>query len=184
MERKEIHKKFWKILWDKEQELKKERDGMFINAWNFEANATGQVGEILVKNIIADYGYQVDFKTIHDEYDLVFKNKKIEIKTAKLGKNKTFQFNGINTKYNYDFLICIGIEYDVIDYLILSKDQFFYDHKTKNEYVRFYNGKKEKCKKLVCMNPKNETNKKLTLSISDLSPEIENLFNKLNELVK
>lgn len=60
--------------------------------------------------------------TIHDEYDIQMDNNiKLEVKTARKGNNDTFQFNGINPAYNYDYLICIGVCPNKILYRILGR---------------------------------------------------------------
>ena len=112
----------------------------------------------------------------------------IEIKTARKGKIKdTFQFNGINPKYNHNFIVFVGILEDNLLYRILSKSKIKYEHKNKKgrkKYVYIVNlGTIEK--QLVEMNPGNQTNYKLTLNKKELE-DINNIENdlKLNNILK
>jgi len=126
-------------------------------------------------------------KNIHDEYDILYKNNKIEIKTAKIGvKAKTFQFNGINPKYNYDLLIFLGIEPNAIKYRIVKKEQIYYDHnsKVRGDKIKYELNGKEKIKRLVSMNPGNDVNKKITLSTQELYDDIDNIFLNIEKLIK
>ncbi|BDQ27738.1 hypothetical protein ASB1_14140 [Helicobacter heilmannii] len=121
-------------------------------------------------------------EVIHDEYDLLSQGRKIEIKTARKGlRNNTFQFNGINPKYNYDYIILLGISAnDLLYYIIDKKQDHSYKHKERKDTIRI-NGKE---KQLVAMNPGNLANYKLTLSLKDLKPimgfaeELTKIFGK------
>ncbi|CRF48081.1 restriction endonuclease [Helicobacter heilmannii] len=121
-------------------------------------------------------------EVIHDEYDLLSQGRKIEIKTARKGlRNNTFQFNGINPKYNYDYIILLGISAnDLLYYIIDKKQDHSYKHKECKDTIRI-NGKE---KQLVAMNPGNLANYKLTLSLKDLKPimgfaeELTKIFGK------
>ena len=79
---------------------------------------------------------------IHDEFDLLSNGKKVEIKTARKGlNNNTFQFNGINPKYNYDYIILLGITTESVHYYIVDKRQdYHYNHTLRKEYIKV-NGK-------------------------------------------
>lgn len=179
MERNEIYELFKNLIYEKWKIIEKEKNGYFALAWGFEANAIGQVGETFVKNIFNHNCCNVDLKSIHDEYDIMINNKKIEIKTAKVGSNKSFQFNGINPKYNYDLIICIGIELNSIKYRLFKSDQIYYDHKKRSNLIRYLVKDKNVEKKLTSMNPGNEVNKKLTLSTNHMYDDIENMFDKI-----
>ncbi len=92
-------------------------------------------------------------------------NKTIEVKTARKGRtNNTFQFNGINPKYNYDYLLCIGICEEQVLYRIFHKTAIKYIHSERKYYMQEDNFKKQ----LVQMNPENMVNYKLTLNIRDM----------------
>jgi len=113
---------------------------------------------------------------IHDEYDILSNNKKIEIKTARKGiKNDTFQFNGINPNYNYSFIILIGITSNDVFYNIVPKSRYI--HKGRKHIVDLSNGQQ---KTLVAMNPGSNVNYKLTLNIKDLKP-IEEFIGELKD---
>ncbi len=168
------------IIDEKHQELKQyEQTGIFHKIKDFEGNAIGQIGERFIKELFKKCNLSIDNtdkKIIHDEFDLLSNNKKIEIKTARKGfKNDTFQFNGINPKYNYDYIILLGITYEDIFYYIVDKKQNYkYDHKTRKEFIKIG----EKFKQLVCMNPGNAVNLKLTLNLKELKNS-ENLIKDL-----
>ncbi|GAA9050749.1 hypothetical protein Taitung233_12230 [Helicobacter pylori] len=117
---------------------------------------------------------------IHDEYDIMTKSGvSFEVKTARKGRtNNTFQFNGINPRYNYDFLICLGVCEDKLLYRIFKKDEINYIHKERKYFMKQNEFKKQ----LVPMNPDNQVNYKLTLNIKELK-EITNLIKELERVL-
>lgn len=147
----------------------------------FEGNAVGQIGEKFIKTIVANLKIPLDDdkETRHDEFDILSNGKKIEIKTARKGlKNDTFQFNGINPRYQYDHIILLGISASKVGYRILDKNDIFYGHsRGRNYYAKIENKEKQ----LVRMNPNSEVNFKLTLNIKELK-NIELLENELQHL--
>lgn len=137
--------------------------GPFDKIKHFEGNAVGQIGEEFVKTVFYECGININNRgnVIHDEFDILLNNTKIEIKTARKGKNDTFQFNGINPRYNADFIILIGISPNNIYSKVLDKSWCHYDHPTRSYYFTI-NGRD---KKLVQMNPGNDVNYKLTMNV-------------------
>lgn len=96
-----------RIIEEKHQELQQYKQfGIFDKIKDFEGNAIGQIGEKFIKELFKESGISldnIDKEIIHDEFDILSNGKKIEIKTARKGlKNNTFQFSGINPKYNYE----------------------------------------------------------------------------------
>jgi hypothetical protein len=158
-------KPFWKIIF-------------------FEGNAIGQIGEKFIRDLIIKNNIRIgNPENTHDEYDIKINDIKIEVKTARVGKkSSTFQFNGINPKYNYSYIICIGITQDEIYYKIIEKNSVEYLHKERKYYVYLNNDKTNK-KQLVKMNPDNMVNYKLTLSIKDLN-KITNFEKELMVILK
>lgn len=107
----------------------------------------------------------VDDGVIHDEYDILTKNGVFfEVKTARKGSKNTFQFNGINPRYNYNFLFCLGICEDAIIFRIFEKNEISYRHRDRKFYIKQGGFEKQ----LVQMNPDNQVNYKLTLNLRDL----------------
>ena len=102
----------------------KNKNSLFNKIWEMEGKAVGQMGELFIRSLFQYNNLPMDHdkdKTIHDEYDILSRGKKIEIKTAREGlKTKTFQFNGINPDYNHDYIILIGISSDEFYYHILA----------------------------------------------------------------
>lgn len=150
---------------------KKQKSGIFEKILHFEGNAIGQIGEKFVKEVFKALNLPLDElpqEIIHDEFDLLSNGKKIEVKTARQGlNNNTFQFNGINPKYNYDYIILLGITAESVHYYIVDKRQdYYYNHTLRKEYIKV--GGKDK--QLVMMNPGNQVNLKLTLNLKDLKP--------------
>lgn len=124
----------------KELENKQEK-GKFEKILSFEGNAIGQIGENFVKEVFKSLNLTLDEeskKNIHDEFDILSKGKKIEIKTARKGlNNNTFQFNGINPKYNYDFIILLGITTQKAYYYVINKKKdYIYNHKLRKEFIK------------------------------------------------
>ena len=165
----------------KELNLGKDYSAKFSKIRDFEANAIGQIGEEFVKDIIKEFTEIIDDGIIHNEYDIkTSKGILFEIKTARKGRNNdTFQFNGINPNYNYDYLLCVGICEDSIHFRIFNKKDISYIHKERKFYITQDNLKKQ----LVQMNPQNQVNYKLTLNLKDLF-EISTLLEKLSLILK
>ncbi|NQX84219.1 MAG: restriction endonuclease [Mycoplasmataceae bacterium] len=160
------------------------KDSKFWKINFLEANAVGQIGESFFKELFSINNIKIkDTKEIiHDEYDILIEksNLKIDIKTARKGKtNNTFQFNGIDPNYNYDYIICFGITDDEFYIKIIDKkNEIKYDHSKRSYYYYGENSSYEKPIKLVNMNPNNMNNKKLTLSTKKMDD-----FSKFNIFV-
>lgn len=172
MKRNEYDKVMGQIIDAKYDELQaKRKKGDFDKIYSFEGNAVGQTGEAFVKEILSRQNVKIKTekdKTIHDEYDILTKSgKKIEVKTARLGANNTFQFNGLSPDYNYDYVALIGIAPTEIKG-ILVKGKVSYVHSKRSHYLSVQINGKEVDKKLVNMNPKNTTNLKLTLKEKEM----------------
>ncbi|WP_297193081.1 restriction endonuclease [uncultured Campylobacter sp.] len=171
------------LIDEKYNELKNKQDrGIFEKILLFEANAVGQIGEKFVKEVFKFLNIpfeDFDKDVIHDEFDMISNSKKIEIKTARKGINRdTFQFNGINPKYNYDYIILIAISTKSLHYYIINKSKdYIYNHKLKKDFMIINNKEKQ----LVSMNPGNQVNLKLTLNLKELK-DISNFTNDLKEI--
>lgn len=159
-----------KIIENKYRELNFDslEQGRFCKIRYFEGNAIGQIGENFVKQLFRENAFPLDEDkgVVHDEYDILSKGKKIEIKTARKGlKNNTFQFNGINPSYNHDLIILLGLTADNAYYKILD-GKATYDHQKRKYFLKV----DSVLKQLVAMNPGNSVNYKLTLSLKVLKP--------------
>lgn len=166
----DIDNRFLEIIEQKHKELNlgKDYSKKFSKIKDFEANAIGQIGETFVKELVSNYTEIIVDDVIHNEYDVKTKNNiYFEVKTARKGRtNNTFQFNGINPNYNYDYLICLGVCEDVLLYRMFLKNEIHYVHKNRKHVITQGNFER----KLVQMNPNNLVNFKLTISIKDLHP--------------
>ncbi len=178
----DLDKKFIEIIERKHNELNlgKDYSKKFSKIKDFEANAIGQIGEVFVKEIIASITEIIDDGVIHDEYDIKTESGILfEVKTARKGrKNNTFQFNGIDPKYNYDYLVCIGVCEDKILYRMFSKSTITYIHGDQKYYVTQGDYKRQ----LVKMNPNNLVNLKLTINEKDLY-EIPKILDELTAIL-
>jgi hypothetical protein len=156
------------IIEQKYREVNKDRNfaSKFSKIHDLEGNAIGQIGEKFARMVIREFDEVIDDGVIrHDEYDIQTKNgKRFEVKTARQGQRDTFQFNGINPDYNYDYLLCLGICADSILFRIFLENEIFYNHQQRKRYIEQGALKKQ----LVPMNPGNAVNYKLTLTIKDL----------------
>ena len=164
-----------------ELNLGKDYVNKFSKIRDFEGNAIGQIGEEYLKYIVAYLTDIIDDGIIHNEYDILTKSGiYFEVKTARKGrKNNTFQFNGINPNYNYNYLICFGICENKLLYRMFKKAEIQYQHKDRNHYITQGTYKRQ----LVQMNPNNLVNLKLTINLADLF-EIENLIVELTHFLK
>ena len=68
--------------------------------------------------------------SINSEHDKILDTKKIEIKTStmlfnslKYKNKKVFQYNSIRLDYDYDYLLLQNLNFNSIDYYIISKDK-------------------------------------------------------------
>lgn len=178
-----LEQKFIEIIERKHRELNlgKDYSQKFSKIRDFEGNAIGQIGEEYIKLIVSEITEIVDDGVIHNEYDILTKSGKyIEVKTARKGRtNNTFQFNGINPRYNYDFLICLGVCEDKLLYRIFFKSETQYIHKERNHFIIQGDYKRQ----LVQMNPDNHVNLKLTINLNDLY-DISNIIDELKKILK
>jgi len=178
---KDLEGKLQNIIEKKYKELNLGRDynAKFSKIRDFEANAVGQIGEEFAKIIIKEFTEIIDDGIIHNEYDIKTGNDILfEIKTARKGRdNNTFQFNGINPNYNYDYLLCLGICENSIHFRFFSKKDIHYVHKERKHYIEEKGFKKQ----LVQMNPQNQVNYKLTLNLKDLY-DISQISEQLNSI--
>ena len=149
-----------------ETKLGKNPNAKFAKIGDLEGNAVGQIGEEYAKFLVSQFAEIIDDGVIHDEYDIQTKNGVFfEVKTARKGsKNNTFQFNGINPNYNYNYLLCIGICEDAVLFRIFEKKEISYHHKDRKFYMKQGDFEKQ----LVSMNPNNQVNYKLTLNLKEL----------------
>ncbi|MDR0927254.1 MAG: restriction endonuclease [Ignavibacteria bacterium] len=179
----ELETKLEEIIERKHQELNLGRDYnlKFSKIRDFEGNAIGQIGEEFAKAIISEFIEIIDDGVIHNEYDVKTQSGILfEVKTARKGRsNNSFQFNGINPRYNYDYLLCIGICEDAIVFRIFEKKDVSYHHKDRKFYIK----QDEFEKQLVQMNPDNQVNYKLTLNIKDFH-NISLLSNQLQTILQ
>ncbi len=179
----DIDKEFLNIIERKHEQLNLGKDyrRKFSKIKDFEGNAIGQIGESLVKKIISNITSIIDDGVIHTEYDIKTESGIcFEIKTARKGrKNDTFQFNGINPNYNYNYLICLGITEEELFYRIFLKSSIKYIHNGQKHFLIQEDFEKQ----LVKMNPNNLVNYKLTINkkelfrISNFIDEIRGLCN-------
>ena len=174
------------IIEEKYREIQQTVDSKkrFYKIYQLEGNAIGQIGEKFARNIISKITEIENIKdVIHDEYDIrTCDGITFEIKTARHGRNDTFQFNGINPHYNVDYIICIGICGDEALYRIIKKrNELVYVHEKAKR--GWYIKNDDFSKKIVAMNPGNEVNFKLTLAKKNLI-SIENLLKDLKEILR
>ncbi len=69
----------------------------------------GEIGEEFIRRYLSVAGFPVSKSARTSETDLRLANQWIEVKTASLGANGTFQFNHVRLDRNYDYLLCLGI---------------------------------------------------------------------------
>lgn len=69
----------------------------------------GEIGEEFVRRYLRAAGIKVGNGGRTSRTDLTIGNRKVEVKTASLGANGTFQFNHVRLDRAYDWLLCLGI---------------------------------------------------------------------------
>lgn len=158
-------------------------NGIFSKIKDFEANAIGQIGEEFVRQMCKQVTNieQTTDETIHDEYDIKTLNGiTIEVKTARKGrKTDTFQFNGIEPRRNYNYLLCLGLCYDKVVYRIFKHSDIQYIHESRKYFVTDMDFHKQ----LVQMNPDNLVSYKLTTSLKEMY-SIDTFLQELQSILK
>lgn len=75
----------------------------------------GEIGEEFVRRYLKASNIETTHGLRTALTDLGVLNNKLEIKTASLGANKTFQFNHVRLDRKYQYLFCLGIcPHDVV----------------------------------------------------------------------
>lgn len=69
----------------------------------------GEIGEEFIRRYLSVAGIAVSKSARTSETDLRIVDQRIEVKTASLGANGTFQFNHVRLDRSYDYLLCLGI---------------------------------------------------------------------------
>lgn len=69
----------------------------------------GEVGEQFIRRYLASSGIDTGNGNRASATDMTLGTRRVEVKTASLGNNRTFQFNHIRLDKQYDFLLCLGI---------------------------------------------------------------------------
>ena len=69
----------------------------------------GEIGEEFIRRYVSAHGISVSNGGRTSPLDLVIRDLRIEVKTASMGANKTFQFNHVRLDRQYDRLLCLGI---------------------------------------------------------------------------
>ena len=69
----------------------------------------GEIGEEFIRRFLSAAGFSVNKSARTSETDLRIFDQRVEVKTASLGANGTFQFNHVRLDRSYDYLLCLGI---------------------------------------------------------------------------
>ena len=69
----------------------------------------GEIGEEFVRRYLEKHGVPVEKGNRTSRTDLRVDTMRMEVKTASLGANGTFQFNHVRLDRKYDYLPCLGI---------------------------------------------------------------------------
>ena len=69
----------------------------------------GEIGEQFIERYLNHFGIPVRNGNRADEIDRRIGTMLLEIKTAGLGSNRTFQFNHVRLDRDYHYLICLGV---------------------------------------------------------------------------
>lgn len=69
----------------------------------------GEIGETFIRRYLEQHGIPVGNGKRMSRTDLRVGTLLLEVKTASLGANRTFQFNHVRLDRGYDYLLCLGI---------------------------------------------------------------------------
>lgn len=94
------------------------------NLDRLKSDLSGKVGELFAEMLCKKSGiasvYTGDVNSTDGTYDIVIKDKKVEIKTAKLGKQKGFQHESLRLT-GYDYLMFVDVTPSYLYMTILPK---------------------------------------------------------------
>ena len=69
----------------------------------------GEIGEEFIRRYLLYHGIETENGSRTSKTDIRIRNLQLEVKTASLGANQTFQFNHVRLDRQYDHLLCLGI---------------------------------------------------------------------------
>lgn len=124
------------IQYDKENKNSIWTDSLYYKLNLLKANNSGLIGEFLIKKLCKKCNVSIiDFcknKILKDgTYDFIINNKKVEIKTARIGNNNSFQHESLRNNGS-DYYIFIDILPKYYYLTIIKKFNFFEKHEILN----------------------------------------------------
>lgn len=129
--------------------------GSPLIAYRFLGNTNrGEIGEEFIRRFLKNGQVEVGNGHRASDTDISIKGHPVEVKTASLGSNGTFQFNHVRLDKRYTFLICLGI----------CPSQVVFEVWRKGDVAE------EKAGRLVPMAAGASTTLKLTKKLADLRP--------------
>ena len=81
----------------------------------------GQIGEEFIRKYLSAADIPVSNGSRVTATDLLIAGKRFEVKTASLGANGTFQFNHVRLDRSYNYLLCLGVCPESIEFLAWRK---------------------------------------------------------------
>lgn len=122
-----------KYIEDKESEIDPWENSPFKFITKLTNDARGSWGEHFLANMLEKmYGCDVlwdDAKNINQNdgtYDLLVNGKRLEVKTAYIGKNNSWQHEGILcSKDEYDLLVLVDIDYSCVHITFITSKYIF-----------------------------------------------------------
>ena len=69
----------------------------------------GEIGEEFIRRYLKHHSIEVGNGGRTSATDMRVGHLRLEVKTASLGANRTFQFNHVRLDRQYDYLLCLGI---------------------------------------------------------------------------
>lgn len=130
---------------DNDNVFKKEDKFFLIKA--LEIDKRGKFGELFFYELLK----KIDKKTHYEEgtpgpYDIIFRGFNLEVKTASIGKNETFQSEGIKLDDRLNGVLFLGVTQKDLYYNIINVDTLkSYINKTeKIKYLYITNREKNK----------------------------------------
>lgn len=100
--------------------------GSPLNEWTrLGATNKGEAGEEFIRRYLTGIGIHVGNGNRVSPYDMTIggNRDKVEVKTAGLGANGSFQFNHVRLDKDYKWLILLGVCPDKILFDVYGKDQ-------------------------------------------------------------
>ncbi len=117
------------ILYMLKKESNNEWDNAILSGYKYlEIDKRGSFGERVIKDVMTRKVRRLEYKDgDQGDWDIKINNKKFEVKTSSRDKSGKFQNEGLKENGDYDGVIFVGVEPDVINIKCVNKKDIPFD---------------------------------------------------------